>query len=146
MRNIKNNALTLRKSLLALAIGAVAHSAQAAAADTSNTHQEDTLVVQATPASDFTPGGDVPVPAYLDGQVAHGGRLGMLGEQKAMDVPFNVIGYTAKAVEDLQAKNIADGGRKDAGVQPGQGFGNTAATATLPKPIAFVALSSTATT
>jgi len=128
MRNIKTNALTLRKSLLALAIGAVAHSAQAAAADTSKPNQEETLVVQATPASEFTPGGDVPVPAYLDGQVAHGGRLGMLGEQKAMDVPFNVIGYTAKAVQDLQAKTIADVVRNDAGVQPVQGYGNSAET------------------
>lgn len=128
MRNIKTNALTLRKSLLALAIGAVAHSAQAAATDTSKPNQEETLVVQATPASEFTPGGDVPVPAYLDGQVAHGGRLGMLGEQKAMDVPFNVIGYTAKAVQDLQAKTIADVVRNDAGVQPVQGYGNSAET------------------
>ncbi len=68
------------------------------------------------------------VPAYLDGQVAHGGRLGMLGEQKAMDVPFNVIGYTAKLVQDQQAKTIADVVSNDAGVQAVQGYGNFAET------------------
>lgn len=45
------------------------------------------------------------MPAHLNGHIAHGGRLGMLGEQNAMDVPFNVIGYTAKMVSDQQAKN-----------------------------------------
>ena len=115
----------LRKTLLALAIGAAAHSAQAATANTdSKPQQEDTLVVQATPGSDFKPGGDALVPAYLDGQVAHGGRLGMLGEQNAMDVPFNVIGYTSKLIQDQQAKTIADVVSNDAGVQSVPGFGN----------------------
>ena len=83
----------LRKTLLALAIGAATHSATAATTDAnSKPSPDDTIVVQATPASDFKAGGDALVPAYLDGQVAHGGRLGMMGEQKAMDVPFNVIG------------------------------------------------------
>ncbi|SQC09119.1 putative TonB-dependent receptor [Klebsiella pneumoniae] len=29
----------------------------------------------------------------------------MLGEQKAMDVPFNVIGYTSKLIQDQQSEN-----------------------------------------
>lgn len=129
MNNSKNNASPLRKTLLALAIGAAAHSAHAATTDT-NTSQtkEDTIVVQSTAGSDFKPGGDALVPAYLDGQVAYGGRLGMLGEQKAMDVPFNVIGYTSKMVQDQQAKTIADVVSNDAGVQVGQGYGNMAET------------------
>ncbi|WP_318390587.1 TonB-dependent siderophore receptor [Enterobacter sp.] len=122
---IMNSSTPWRKTLLALAIGTVAHSASAE----SQTQQtsEDTIVVQATD-SGFTPGGDALVPAYLDGQVAHGGRLGMLGEQKAMDVPFNVIGYTAKSVQDQQAKTLADVVSNDAGVQAVQGFGNFAET------------------
>jgi Outer membrane receptor for monomeric catechols len=86
------------------------------------------MVVQAVEGSDFKPGGDQPVPAYLDGQIAHGGRLGMLGEQKAMDVPFNVIGYTSKLMADQQAKTIADVVSNDAGVQTVQGYGNFAET------------------
>ena len=121
--------LPLRKSLLALAIGTAAQAAQAATADAaSGQTQEETLVVQATPASGFISGGDALVPAYLDGQVAYGGRLGMLGEQKAMDVPFNVIGYTSKLIEDQQAKTVADVVSNDAGVQTVQGYGNFAET------------------
>ena len=37
---------------------------------------------------DFQPGGDSLVPAYLDGHIAYGGRIGVLGEQNAFDVPF----------------------------------------------------------
>lgn len=120
MNNSKKIPPSLRKTLLALAIGAAAHSAHAATAN-ANTSQtkDDTIVVQSTTNSDFKPGGDALVPAYLDGQVAHGGRLGMMGEQKAMDVPFNVIGYTSKLVQDQQAKTIADVVSNDAGVQVG---------------------------
>lgn len=122
-----NVSFPLRKTLLALAIGAASHTVWAATADDSKT-KEDTIVVQATPEADFTPGGNDLVPAYLDGQIAHGGRMGMLGEQKAMDVPFNVIGYTSKLVQDQQAKTIADVVNNDAGVQAVQGYGNYAET------------------
>lgn len=111
------------KTLLALAIGAVTHSALAA-----DEKKEDTLIVQSAPASDFKPGGDQLVPAFLDGQVANGGRMGMLGQQNAMDVPFNIISYTSKLVEDQQAKTIADVVANDAGVQYVQGYGNSAET------------------
>ena len=83
---------------------------------------EETLIVEANETSDFKSGGDLVVPAFLDGQIAHGGRLGMLGEQKAMDVPFNVIGYTSKLIQDQQAKTIADVVSNDAGVQAVQGL------------------------
>ncbi|VDZ87884.1 TonB-dependent siderophore receptor [Lelliottia amnigena] len=71
------NNTTMNKTLLALAIGTVMHSASAA-----ETPKEDTLVVQAVPASDFKPGGDQLVPAFLDGQVANGGRMGDAGSAK----------------------------------------------------------------
>ncbi|TDN53925.1 TonB-dependent receptor [Scandinavium goeteborgense] len=119
------NTTAFRKTLLALAISAVSHSAFAA--DTSK-KAEETMVVQATEGSDFKAGGDDLVPAFLDGQIAHGGRMGMLGEQNAMDVPFNVIGYTSKLVKDQQAKTIADVVSNDASVQAVQGYGNFAET------------------
>ncbi len=101
----------LRKTLLVLAIGAASQAAVAA-----KQPGEETLIVEANETSDFKSGGDLVVPAFLDGQIAHGGRLGMLGEQKAMDVPFNVIGYTSKLIQDQQAKTIADVVSNDAGV------------------------------
>lgn len=117
------NNTTMHKTLLAIAIGAVTHSAFAA-----DEKKEDTIVVQSTTGSDFKPGGDQLVPAFLDGQVANGGRMGMLGQQNAMDVPFNIISYTSKLVEDQQAKTIADVVANDAGVQFVQGYGNSAET------------------
>jgi iron complex outermembrane receptor protein len=124
-----SNTTAFRKTLLALAISAVSHSAFAADS-TANTSKkaEETMVVQATEGSDFKPGGDELVPAFLDGQIAHGARMGMLGEQNAMDVPFNVIGYTSKLVKDQQAKTIADVVSNDASVQAVQGYGNFAET------------------
>jgi TonB-dependent siderophore receptor len=132
MHNTNTLTFPLRKTLLALAISAAAHSVSAATNSPANTAaqkgQEDTMIVQGVEGSDFKPGGDNPVPAYLDGQIAHGGRLGMLGEQKAMDVPFNVIGYTSKLMADQQAKTIADVVSNDAGIQAVQGYGNFAET------------------
>ncbi len=123
------NTTAFRKTLLALAISAVSHSAFAAdASGNTSKKNEETMVVQATEGSDFKSGGDDLVPAFLDGQIAHGGRMGMLGEQNAMDVPFNVIGYTSKLVKDQQAKTIADVVSNDASVQPVQGYGNFAET------------------
>lgn len=130
MHNTTTLAFPLRKTLLALAMGAATHTASAATPSVKSAPkgQEETMVVQAVDGSDFKSGGDQLVPAYLDGQIAHGGRLGMLGEQNAMDVPFNVIGYTSKLISDQQAKTIADVVRNDAGVQAVQGYGNFAET------------------
>jgi len=123
------NTTAFRKTLLAIAISAVSHSAFAVdASGNTSKKTEETMVVQATEGSDFKSGGDDLVPAFLDGQIAHGGRMGMLGEQNAMDVPFNVIGYTSKLVKDQQAKTIADVVSNDASVQPVQGYGNFAET------------------
>ena len=38
-----------------------------------------------------------PPPPYAGGQVATGGRLGMLGNRSVMDTPFNQTSYTAQA-------------------------------------------------
>ncbi|MGK3123401.1 TonB-dependent receptor [Candidatus Pantoea formicae] len=119
----------LKPTLLAVMVSAGCLPVMAATTNTTtstSTTDQPTLTVTATPQSDFKAGGDQLVPAFLDGQVAHGGRMGMLGEQKAMDVPFNVIGFTSKMIQDQQAKTIADVVRNDAGVQNVKGYGNFA--------------------
>ena len=63
---------------------------------------------------------------YAGGLVAKGGRLGILGQQDVADVPFNVVGYTAKLIENQQAATIADVLDNDASVQRGFGYGNYA--------------------
>lgn len=47
-------------------------------------------------------------PVYPGGQVARGARLGVLGNVNLMDAPFSVTSYTAKTIEDQQARSIAD--------------------------------------
>lgn len=119
-------------SLLALTISTATLPAAAAGGSTTSASDdkspEQTLTVVATPAAQFTPGGDRLVPAYLDGQVANGGRMGMLGEQDARNVPFNVVSYTAKLIQDQQAKSIKDVVANDASIQNVQGYGNFAET------------------
>lgn len=55
--------------------------------------------------------------AYAGGQVARGGRLGMLGNADVMDAPFSIISYTEKMIEDQQAVTAADVLEKDASVR-----------------------------
>ncbi|MBM7344513.1 TonB-dependent receptor [Pantoea coffeiphila] len=121
-----------RLKLLALAVGAATLPAMAATETrqtaTSPASNEQTLTVTATADSQFTPGGDKLVPAYLDGQVANGGRMGMLGQQDARNVPFNIVSYTSKLIQDQQAKTIKDVVANDASIQNVQGYGNFAET------------------
>ncbi|WP_261640819.1 TonB-dependent receptor [Erwinia mallotivora] len=128
-----------RLTLLAAVIGSLTAPAIAAVTQSPNStdettqdgaaaSREQTMTVEAKPDSNFTPGGDQLVPAYLDGQIANGGRLGMLGEQDAHSVPFNVIGYTSKMIQDQQATTIKDVVANDASVQNVQGYGNFAET------------------
>lgn len=51
--------------------------------------------------------GDLPE-AYAGGQVARGGRLGLLGNTDLMDAPFSTTSYTAKTIRDQQARSVAD--------------------------------------
>ena len=44
------------------------------------------------------------VGAYAGGQVATGGRVGLLGDKDFMETPFNTISYTDKFIADRQAR------------------------------------------
>jgi iron complex outermembrane receptor protein len=61
--------------------------------------------VTVTADADVIPG--LPRP-YAGGQVARGGRVGLLGDKGVMDTPFNITSYTAQTIEDQQARSIAD--------------------------------------
>lgn len=45
---------------------------------------------------------------YAGGQVATGGRVGLLGDKDFMDTPFSTISYTDAFIEDRQARDITD--------------------------------------
>jgi iron complex outermembrane receptor protein len=47
-------------------------------------------------------------PVYAGGQVARGGGLGVLGTTDVMDTPFSTMNYTAEALDNLQARTLAD--------------------------------------
>lgn len=105
-----------------------ANTAQQAATSSTLSHKSgDTITVTASPSS-FKAGGDDLIPAYLDGGFANGGRLGMLGEQSAQNVPFSIVSYTAKLMQDQQSRTLADVLNNDASVQSGNGYGNYAET------------------
>ncbi|WP_034914003.1 TonB-dependent siderophore receptor [Erwinia sp. 9145] len=124
MAHLTTSCTGFRLTLLSVLIGAAIPPAFAApAADNS----DNTMTVEAMPEN-FKPGGDELVPAWLDGQIANGGRLGMLGEQNAHNVPFNVVGYTSKMIQDQQANTLKEVVANDASVQNVQGYGNFAET------------------
>ena len=54
---------------------------------------------------------------YAGGQVARGGRVGILGDRDVMDTPFNVTSYTAELIRNQQANSIADVLANDASVR-----------------------------
>ncbi|WP_322012869.1 TonB-dependent siderophore receptor [Paraburkholderia sp. J12] len=76
--------------------------------------------VQAT--QDALPG-DL-APTYAGGQVARGADYGVLGQQKNIDVPFSMTTYTAKLIQDQQARTVADVLANDPAVRSAYGYGN----------------------
>jgi len=62
--------------------------------------------------------------AYAGGQVARGGRLGLLGNVDIMDTPFNSTNYTHALIQDQQARSVADVVQNDPSVRVARGFGN----------------------
>ena len=45
---------------------------------------------------------------FAGGQVAKGGRVGLLGTMDIMDTPFNSTNYTQQFIQDQQAHSVAD--------------------------------------
>ncbi|RZI73078.1 MAG: TonB-dependent receptor [Variovorax sp.] len=61
---------------------------------------------------------------FAGGQVARGGRVGILGNQDVMSTPFNSTSYTNELIQDQQAKSVADVLLNDPSVRTARGFGN----------------------
>ncbi len=61
---------------------------------------------------------------YAGGQVARGGRVGLLGNQDIMDTPFSTTAYTSTMIQDQQAASVADVLLNDPTVRSARGFGN----------------------
>ena len=107
----------------ALLLAGHAHAqtqAQASAEPAANDQPIQTVVV--TASADASSQG---LPKdYAGGQVARGGRLGLLGNVDIMDAPFNTTNYTHALIQDQQARSVADVVQNDPSVRVARGFGN----------------------
>ncbi len=92
-------------------------------ADTTTSTPEQTLGTIVVNASADASAEGLSKP-YAGGQVARGGRIGILGTQDNMDVPFNVNSYTNELIKNQQARSVADVVQNDPGVRVARGFGN----------------------
>ncbi|ODN65824.1 TonB-dependent receptor [Methylophaga muralis] len=63
-------------------------------------------------------------PAHSGGQVAVGGRAGILGTLDHLDSPFNITAYTNEFIQDRQARSVGDVLQNDPSVRVARGFGN----------------------
>lgn len=62
--------------------------------------------------------------AFAGGQVASGGRVGIFGNQKNLNTPFNLTSYTNEYIQSKQAKSVGDVLQADPSVRVARGFGN----------------------
>lgn len=63
-------------------------------------------------------------PAYPGGQVARGGRAGILGTRDNMETPFSITSYTNELIQDRQARSVGEVLQNDPNVRVARGFGN----------------------
>ncbi|MEH3085675.1 MAG: TonB-dependent receptor [Xylophilus ampelinus] len=61
---------------------------------------------------------------YAGGQVARGGRVGILGTQDNQDTPFAVTSYTHELIQNQQARSVGDVLLNDPSIRVARGFGN----------------------
>ncbi|RZU02326.1 TonB-dependent receptor [Rivibacter subsaxonicus] len=61
---------------------------------------------------------------YAGGQVARGGRVGLLGNKDFMETPFAGTAYTQGLIQNQQARGVGDVLVNDPAVRNARGFGN----------------------
>ena len=114
----------LKQTLIACALQAalpiLAGTAFAQTADPANTTELAEIVV--TSSADASAEG-LSKP-YAGGQVARGGRVGILGTQDIMDTPFSSTSFTSELIQNQQARSVADVVQNDPSVRVARGFGN----------------------
>ncbi len=94
--------------------------AASSAAPAASSPEVQTVIVNAS--SDASAGG-LKAP-YAGGQVARGGRVGILGSGDVMDTPFSITNYTQKLIQDQQAASVAEVLQNDPAVRVARDYGN----------------------
>lgn len=99
----------------ALALASALASAQQAAPANNSAELEEIVVT----------GSQLRLPEpFAGGQVAQGGRAGILGNMDMLETPFSSTNYTADLMLNQQAKSVADVLLNDPNVRVARGFGN----------------------
>jgi len=106
-------------AMLMISAGAAHAQTQTAAADSADGKMPTVIVSASADAS-----ADGLTKDYAGGQVARGGRLGLLGNVDMMDTPFNTLNFTQAVIQDQQARSVADVLQNDPSVRVARGFGN----------------------
>jgi len=103
------------RTLLLASTTALILGSQAQAQDTEVTQIDDVIVT----------GSQVTLTSpYAGGQVARGGRVGLLGNLGVMDTPFATTSYTEELARNQQARSVGDVLQNDPAVRVSKGFGN----------------------
>ena len=112
-----------RLTLTALSLPLALHALPLLAEDNDDANSPLALPSTEVRASADASAGGLP-PAYAGGQVARGGRVGLLGNQDNMETPFQLTSYTQMLIQDQQAASVADIVENDPAVRAARGFGN----------------------
>ena len=114
---------TLRFTLTPAALAAALFVSSTAFAQQAEPRTDENVATVVVTASADASAQGLPA-AYAGGQVARGGRLGLLGNVDIMDTPFNSTNYTHALIQDQQARSVADVVQNDPSVRVARGFGN----------------------
>ena len=109
-----------RLSALSLAVLAATAHAQSSARNDDGGYDLEAIQVQSS--ADASKGGLSE--AFAGGQVAEGGKVGILGTQDVMDTPYSYTTYTEHLIEDQQAASVGEILLNDPAVRVARGFGN----------------------
>ncbi|MDX5362956.1 MAG: TonB-dependent receptor [Pseudazoarcus pumilus] len=114
---------SLRPGVLAVAL-AFGHPAFAQTTPAPDTAEAPAVLDAVTVNASADASAEGLTPVYAGGQVARGGRVGLLGNRDTMETPFNANAYTSELMQDQQARNVSDVLQNDPSVRTARGFGN----------------------
>jgi iron complex outermembrane recepter protein len=83
---------------------------------------ETLMTIKVGPSADATAKGLSE--AFAGGQIAKGGRIGILTTQDLSDTPFSFTNYTQEFIQNHQAASVGDVLQYDPSVRVARGFGN----------------------
>ncbi|MRW82804.1 TonB-dependent siderophore receptor [Pseudoduganella sp. FT26W] len=118
--NLKLSPLALAAMLLVAATATAQTQTDATTAAAGSDEKVQSVVISAS--ADASAAGLTK--NFAGGQIARGGRVGLLGNVDMMDTPFNSLNYTSALIQDQQARSVADVLQNDPSVRVARGFGN----------------------